>query len=195
MIKESLGGDVPAMSDSYNGVLDRKIAEVSANIDRMVKAARGVHGGWSFIADSTATVRRFVGRGTAFVPIDDCVELVRVALLNPDGSESFVLATPEHYLAEPMGGTPITGISRAYATFGRGAILAAEAKWGYAVTLPLDVQEATVIEVIRSYLADRVGNDDRLGMTPFGSVVTAKAFTSKLKQLVSDYSAGGGFLR
>ena len=198
-VRSRLGGDVPNIGPEYTGVLSDKCDEVSADIDRMVAQARGISGAWSFVADSTATERLFAAPTGArrFLPIDDCIEVTGVTLYAPTGIVSRTLVATTDYRTWPLNGAiPITAL-----LWGTGAwpempsLVGVTAKWGYATTAPTDVREAAIIEVIRSYLGDRAGNDDRLGMTPFGSVITAKAFTSKLKQLVSDYSSGAGFLR
>jgi hypothetical protein len=194
-VKTRLGGDVPKMSDSFDAVIAAKVTEISADIERMVKIGRGIRGDWSFVADTMASVRQSVGRGGVFLPIDDCIEITRVALLNLDGAEQDVLTAPGDYLLEPLSGLPIIGLTSRQGPWAAGQLVAVTAKWGYGVAVPVDAREATIIEVIRSYLADRVGNDDRLGLTPFGSVTVARAFTSKVKQLCTDYSMGGGFLR
>jgi len=196
-VKKRLAGDIPslAMSDAFDATIAAKVTEVSADIDRLVKVARGVKGDWSFLADTEATVRQFMARGGQMLPIDDCVEVDQVTLLNMDGSAMQDLSSPFDYVLEPIQGTPIVGLMRMQGVWGRYSLVAVTAKWGYATSIPPDVTEAAIIEIIRSYLSDRAGNDDRLGLTPFGSVITAKAYTSKVMELVSDYSYGGGSLR
>jgi len=134
--------------------------------------------------------------GRRLLPIDDCVSIAAVKIYSSPGVLSRTLVATTDYLPWPLRGSPITGL-----LWPTGAwpelpwLIGVSSRWGYGTAVPFDVREATAIEVIRSYLGDKAGNDDRLGMTPFGAIITAKAFTSKLHQLVSDYSMGAGMLR
>jgi hypothetical protein len=60
---------------------------------------------------------------------------------------------------------------------------------------PNDLRLAVITEATRSFLGARAGYNDNIGLTPFGSVVTAKAFTSKSWELINTYSFGAGMLR
>ena len=198
-VRANFGGDVPNIGPEYTGVLTKKCDQVSSDIDRMVTQARGISGPWSFVADSTATERLFLAPAGSrrFLPIDDAVEITQVRIYAPGGAVSRTLVAGTNYRPWPLNGAlPITALLWAAGAWPElPYLIGVTAKWGYGLNIPPDVQEAAEIEVIRSYLADRAGQDDRIGMSPFGSIITAKAFTSKLKQLVSDYSHGAGFLR
>jgi hypothetical protein len=140
----------------------------------------------TFMADASAWKILF---------IDDCVQVTQAVLYGPGGTVKY-LTEGVDYLGWPMNSVPLEGL------FSLGDNwpdlpyrVEVEGVWGYATSVPEDVREATIIEVIRSYLSDQAGNDDRLGMTPYGSVVTTKAFTSKVWQLVNDYQHAEGFIR
>lgn len=118
------------------------------------------------------------------LPIDDCVEIDEVRLYS-GGSYS----TTTEYTPYPLRGTPIEGLKT---TNGLDWPLAPDytgvvARWGHRTEVPYDVRETAIIEVIRSHFSGQAGNDDRLGMTPFGRVITSKAFTDKYKALVGEY--------
>ena len=198
-VRANFGGDVPNIGTEYEGVLTKKCDQATADIDRMVAQARGISGPWSFVADSVATERLFLAPTGArrFLPIDDCVEITQVRIYAPAGTVSRTLIASTDYRTWPLNGAlPITAILWAAGAWPElPYLIGVTAKWGYGTSIPSDVQEAAEIEVVRSYLADRAGQNDTIGMTPFGSVITAKAFTSKVRQLCSDYSHGAGFLR
>lgn len=304
-VRSRLAGDAPNLGPTYDQVIADKILEVSADIDRQVSQARGVLGGWSFVADAqyavqivtisaltaptsgtfalsfagqtttalafnataatvqaalvalstigagdatvagaaggpytvsfagtqtgpqprlsglsslvgpsspiTMTVqeivqavpvvpseRLFVAKagGVALLPIDDCISISAVKLYSAPGVLQRTLVVNTDYLPWPMQGAPIHAIRRFGATWDSlPALVGVTAPWGYASAMLPDVREATAIEVIRSHLGDKAGNSDMVGVTPFGQVMYSKAFTSKVKQLVSDYSQGAGFLR
>lgn len=198
-VKTRLAGDDPAQSgypfsDNFDQTITAKISEVSQDIDRLVRNARGIKSDWSFVADLSSSARSYWSRGGALLPIDDCVEIDAVALIDTQGNVQQTLTNPADYITEPMQGTPFVSLRR-IGWWPRGGIVRVTAKWGYGLAVPYDVREACILETIRAYLSDRTGNDDRLGLTPFGTVITAKAYTSKVMEMVNDYSFGGGFLR
>jgi len=130
------------------------------------------------------SMRQFRGQAPLYgylMPIDDCVEITMVTV---DGSEY------TDYTTYPLRGTPIEAIKRSDGVdwpMGNDAPVEVTARWGYATEVPYDVRETCIIEVIRSHYAGQAGNDDRLGMTPFGTVITAKAFTAKYMALVEQH--------
>jgi hypothetical protein len=196
-IKNRLAGDGINMSADYDGTIRDKCTEVSADIDRMVAQARGQTAPWSFLADDTASERLFQAKpGNALLlPIDDCVEVTVVTLYSAPGIVSRVLVPVTDYLPIPLQGSPIIALKRASGWPAYPGLTGVTSRWGYADAIGADVRKATIIEVIRSYLGDRSGNDDRIGMTPFGSIITAKAYTSLVRQLISDYSRATGGLQ
>lgn len=192
-----LAGDNPTISGAYAGVVAAKCDEVSRDINRMVALARGCKGAWSFVADPTASVRLYAGRPgpIRLLPIDDAFSVSSVAIYTR-GQLVRTLVAGTDFVPWPYNGGPIVGLMSLGERWPEepGSI-AVSARWGFGLGIPVDVREAAVIEVIRSYLSDQGGNDDRLGLTPWGSVVTSKDFVSKTKRLVSDYGWAGGFLR
>lgn len=119
--------------------------------------------------------------------IDDCVEVVGVTTRVFNGTDESL--SPDGYLHYPMRGTPVEGLHLAnnadWPEYP--GTVAVNARWGYALEVPYDVKDICTIETIRSHFSSQSGNDDRLGMTPFGSVMTSKAFTSKFMKLKETY--------
>ena len=191
-VKQRLSGDIPNMGTEYDSTITAKCMEVRRIIDRNVAKARGIRNRWSFIADGAATVRRFTPRSwTDLLLIDDCVEVTSVTV------DGIALVVNVGYVTEPLQGTPIVGLRLAQGgwwsrTPGGNAV---GARWGFATATPEDVREVAIIEVIRSYRGDQAGNNDVIGVTPFGTPITTKAFSSKMRELVQDYSYGGAALR
>ena len=139
-----------------------------------------------FTADST---------GWKILFIDDCVQITQVVLHGPGGYARYLVENSD-YISWPLNATPIEGLFSLEENWPDLPYrVEVEGVWGYQTTVPEDVREATIIEVIRNYLSDQAGNDDRLGMTPYGTVVTTKAYTSKVWQLVKDYEHSVGFIR
>jgi hypothetical protein len=180
----SLSGPQPAMS----GYASVDTLGATVTVQRVVTGVASVPSERRFVA-----VPDLHG---AILPIHACLEVVGVTLYAVNGRG---LTEGTDYMTWPLNGTPIEALkfmsnvewepwSQRYtmwqpwpATYG------VTARWGYSSYVLEDVRETCIIEVIRSLIGDVAGNDDRLGTTPFGSVVTAKAFTSKFRDLVEDY--------
>lgn len=196
-VKKRLAGDGINMSADYDQVVSDKCVEVSADIDRMVAQARGMTAPWSFVADDTATERLFRAKagGPSLLPIDDCVEVTSVTLYRSAGIVQRVLTPITDYQTLPLQGTPIIGLLRASGWPQYPGLIGASCRWGFSDATMTDVRKASIVEVIRSYLGDRGGNNDTLGITPFGSLMMSKAYTSLLNRLVSDYSRATGGLQ
>jgi hypothetical protein len=137
--------------------------------------------------------RRFVAYpdlyGRTLLPIHACLSVQDVAVYNADGSVVRSMTEGIDYMTWPLNARPIEALKclSSYSWPAWPAMVGVRARWGWAEDVIPDVREVAIIEVIRSYLSDAAGNDDRLGMTPFGSVVTAKAYTSKFRELVDHY--------
>jgi hypothetical protein len=122
------------------------------------------------------------------IPIDDCVDVQSVVSYAADGSTSTALSIPADCRPYPTRGLPIQGLKSTGITWPEWPeTIGVTARWGHAYQIPKDAQEGVTIEVIRAHFAGQAGNDDRLGMTPFGKVITSKAYTSKFHKLVCDY--------
>lgn len=131
---------------------------------------------------SVPSARRFTPTPSLYgflLPIDDAVEVNQVTV---DGS----VVDWQPY---PLSQLPVVGLKPTAASDWTEwpSLVEVTARWGYSVEVPADVRECTVLEVIRAYYAAQAGNDDRLGMTPFGSVTTAKAWTDKTMKLKDNY--------
>ena len=122
------------------------------------------------------------------IPIDDCVDIQSVTIYNASGSATQTLSVPGDCRPYPTRGLPYQGMKSTGITWPEWpSTVGVVARWGHAYQVPKDAQEGVVIEVIRAHFAGQAGNDDRLGMTPFGKVITSKAYTSKFYTLVCDY--------
>lgn len=190
-VKSQMAG-VGGMSSDWDDAIDGVILAVSAEVYREIRERRGITAPWEFVADATATERRFTGIewGRRWLPIDDCVE---VAAVDHDGT---ALEINVDVYPDPLNGTPITALRLASGVWtAEVAKIGVTAKWGYATSLTEDMKQAGIRETIKAYLAARAGNDDRLGMTPFGRVITAKAFTDLTKQTIASYGRRTGGYR
>lgn len=122
------------------------------------------------------------------IPIDDCVEISSVVVYASTGVVTQTLSEPADYRPYPTRGLPHQGLKSSGITWPEWpSTVGVTARWGHALAIPKDAQEGVTIEVIRAHFAGQAGNDDRLGMTPFGKIITSKAYTSKFYQLVCDY--------
>lgn len=142
------------------------------------------------------STRLFTARdgGVRLAVIDDYVSVSSVSLVYGGSSHALVAGTD--YTTRPLNGSPIIGLVRVNGWWPNnpGGISVVGVP-GFATSVPADVNNMCAIEVIREYLAARAGENDAIGITPFGSVVTAKAFTQKTWAMFSDYGAGIGYFR
>lgn len=190
------GGDDPIVSDKWDEVITAKIGEISRDLDRMVGKARGSVGPFTIVASGTATSRTFTvaDGGARWLPIDDCIAVTSVHLVvSPGGASTALVEGTDYRLARSKG--VIVGLVNLAGRWLGGSSLTPLACWGLMDAVSDDLREATVIEVIRSFMGDRVGNNDTLGLTPFGQMTFAKAFTSKVGKFVADHTYGGALLR
>jgi hypothetical protein len=180
-------------SADWDASLDEMAGEVSAELDREVAAARGIRAPWSFVADAQDSERRYTGLsgGRRYLAIDDCVEVVSVS------SAGAVLVADVDFVVDPLNSLPIFGLVRLRGAWSeKPGDNVASCRWGFAdSTAPADVKGAATRELIRAYLALRAGNDDRLGLSPFGQVITSKAFTAQTWALIHSYARHSGSAR
>ena len=98
-----------------------------------------------FIADTTASIRIYDGDGTHVLLIDDCVELEKIELGDPNATKEEL--NSDFYHIYPYNETPKT---RVYydGIFSRiRAGVDVTAKWGYSVEVPADTKLASTILV------------------------------------------------
>ena len=145
---------------------------------------------------ANSEVRRYTGRGTRLLLIDDCVSVSAVSILDPSGNVSQVLTAGTDYLTHPYQGTPITGLELTHGwwpTYPGG--VSVTLRPGFGLTIPAAVTLATDQETVRSLRGAQAGEDDRLGVTPYGSTVTSKALLSSTYRLINRYRYGASILR
>ncbi|HTR71862.1 MAG TPA: hypothetical protein VMH41_16755 [Mycobacteriales bacterium] len=139
-------------------------------------------------APSTFTYTGTPG-GSPFLTIDDCVSVASVSLMFPPGAVSQTLVVDTDYIAEPANGGPIGRLIRLGTCWpSNPAGIAVSMTPGLFTSVPYDWRETAIIEVIRSRFADSAGNTDVIGITQFGTAQLSKAFASKTRELVSDYT-------
>ena len=196
-VKQRQSGDTPVISGEWDATITEAIAEVSDLINEEVRTARGQGPGWSFLP-GTPTTSRYTGRagGSRLVLIDDSVAVSSVTILDAQGNASQVLTAGTDYLPYPLNGLPITGLVLTSGVWPwyQGGVQVGRTP-GYANALPSNVTNATIAEVIRAIRAGQAGEDDRLGMTPYGSVVVSKALLQSTVRMCQRYRYGAGFLR
>lgn len=195
-VKQRLTGDVPAMDGAYDTVLQEIVDEISRDIDREVARVRGQNEPWSFIADNTASTRRYSSTsGSDLLLIDDCVDIDSVTV-SLRGNPVQTLVEDYDFLVQPLSSNPITGLRLlAYTWWQFPYVVHVSAKWGYGTTAPLDVEEVCILEAIRAYEAAKAGIDDRVGVaTAIGTMQITKTWTGKLDSLKRAYRLGPGLL-
>jgi hypothetical protein len=151
------------------------------------------------ITGSAASVtRRYTGAdgGSTLLLIDDAVSVSLVQLLDTQGNVIQTLTAGTDWLPYPLNGRPIIGLQRIVGCWPttRGGVQATIVP-GYALTLPGDVHTASLQESIRVWRGAQAGEDDRLGTTPFGSVIVSKALLQSTQRMIARYRLGAGLLR
>ena len=191
-LNKTLGSDNNNYGPEWNIGKVSLIDDTTAEFEREITRARGGSGAVCLLALGTSQ-RMYTGKvgPTNLLPIDDCVS---VSAVTADG---LALVQGTDYLPFPLNGTPYTGLlalpGRSWSGSYGGNIVTAS--WGLFTRCPGDLHRAVLVEATRAFLSARAGYSDAIGLTPFGSVVTAKAFTSKSWQLIQTYGFGGGMLR
>jgi hypothetical protein len=194
-VKQRQTGDVPVQSSAFDATILDAIAEVSDLINGEVRNLRGEPEGWSFLP-GTPTVSRYTGRDAPLLMIHDSVAVSATTILDPFGNVVQVLSSGLDYLPWPMNGLPITGLTRVNGWWPSwyGGVQVSRTP-GYGLSVPPNVRGAALAEVIRAIRAGQAGEDDRLGMTPFGSVVVSKALLQSTLRMLSRYRNGAALLR
>jgi hypothetical protein len=194
-VKQRETGDVPTESNAWDGVIESLIEERSDLIDQEVRQLRGQGEGWTFLPGSPVT-RRYTGTGAPLMFIDDAVEVTSVQLLSAQGSLLQTLALNIDYLPQPLNTLPITGLVLTHGVWPRypGGVSIGLTP-GYGMTVPPNVTDACIEEVIRGRRAGMAGVDDRLGMSPYGSVIVSKALLQSTVRMLQRYRFGAAMLR
>ena len=194
-VKQRQTGDVPVQSGAFDATILDAIVEVSDLINGEVRNIRGEPEGWSFLP-GTPTVSRYTGRDAQLLMINDSVAVSAVSVLDPFGTVLQALVSGRDYLPWPANSLPITGLIRVNGRWPSwyGGVSVSRTP-GYGLSVPPNVRGAALAEVIRAIRAGQAGEDDRLGMTPFGSVVVSKALLQSTLRMLSRYRNGAGLLR
>jgi hypothetical protein len=196
-VKGRMSGDVPTVSDAWDATITAAIGMVSDMIDQEVRQLRGQGEGWSFLPGTPVTRRYTAARGgSSLLLIDDATAVSAVVILDQTGNLVQTLVSGTDYLPYPLNTLPITGLTllNGWWPWYPGAVQVTLTP-GYGMTVPSNVQDACIAEVIRAIRAGQAGEDDRLGMTPYGSVVVSKALLQSTQRMLARYRFGAGFLR
>lgn len=196
-VKKRMSGDVPTSSGAWDATITDAITMVSDLIDEEVRQLRGQPEGWSFLP-ATPVTRRYTGSagGSSLLLIDDATAVSSVQILDSSGIVIQTLALNVDYLLRPMNTLPITGLVLLNGVWPwyPGAVSVGLTP-GYGSSIPPNVTNACIGEVIRAVRGGQAGEDDRLGVTPYGSVVVSKALLQSTLRMIYRYRAGAGFLR
>ena len=196
-VKQRMSGDAPVASAAWDATITSAIGMVTDTINQEVRQQRGQGEGWSFLP-GTPTTRRYTaaGGGSDLLLIDDATAVSSVVILDSAGNLVQTLALNVDYLPAPMNTLPITGLrltNGIWPWYAGGVRVGLTP--GYGATLPPNVQDACIAEVIRSIRGGQAGEDDRLGITPYGSVIVSKALLQSTVRMLGRYRFGAGFLR
>lgn len=184
--------DIDITTANQDTVITRAIPEASRFIDRYLGREDDF-----FVADVVASIRDYTGSGNPYQYIDPCIEVTAVSVKDSVTDTSFTAWAATDYYAfagdhrwPDFNSLPYNGIavepSGDESVFLRGSGIATvrvTAKWGYAATVPLDIQIACTMIVARWYKRLRGGMSDTIASGELGMMV----FT--LKQLDPDVAA------
>lgn len=141
-----------------------------------------------WIADTIASARKFNGNGKNYLLIPECVEITSVKIGSDFGED---LETITEYVIEPDYQTPIRKIILKEGYFDKGIQnIEISAKWGYAVTVPEDIEWATTILVAGIVLAQQNQNGE-IGSEKIGNY----SVTYKDEQHKNDIKQAGEILQ
>lgn len=195
-VKQRMSGDQPVMDGAYDTTIEDAIGQVTDLLNEEIRNLRGEPEGWTFVV-GTPVVSRYTGRGNSpLLPINDSTAVSAVAILDPTGNVIKTLVAGTDYLPYPLNSLPITGLTAitcSWPTY-TGAVQVSRTP-GYAAAWPPNLALAAVEEVIRAIRAGQAGVDDRLGMTPYGTVVVSKALLQSTQRAIARYRYGGGVFR
>ncbi len=150
-------------------------------------------------AVASASVERFYrGRpgGTTILYIDDAVAVSAVKIYEPAGTLTQTLVVGSDVVTVPYQDLPITALELVNGfwppnTKGIGVTM----QRGFATEIPDDIGDDAIVESTRTLLGARAGYNDAIGVTPWGSVVTSKAFTDKTWATIRGYRLYGAGMR
>lgn len=194
-VKQRMSGDVPVMSAAFDNVITGIIAEVSDEIDDEVRLVRSQPDGWSFTPGSPTT-RRYSGTGSTLLMIDDATAVTSVAITDSTGATVQTLSLGADYVVWPANSLPIVGLRMVNGWWPAGTLnVSVGLTPGYALSVPTDVKEQTIVESIRRYRGGLAGEDDRLGVEPYRPQTVTKALLASTYRMVKRYRLGAGLLR
>jgi len=102
-----------------------------------------------FIADETASVKKFDGNGEIELFVPECIEITEVKVTSSDGTE--IIITSDYYYLYPINKMPRSRIKLAddsgYSFTSGEQNIEITAKWGYSETCPSDISFATTVLV------------------------------------------------
>lgn len=148
-----------------------------------------------FVADSAASARTYVGSGKNYQRIDECVAITLVETKNSITDSAYVSWSASDWIAfrgspkrpnfnalskdepYPYTGVMVSLLSDTYSYFPLGLYtsvgqpnIRVTAKWGYAVTVPDAIKQATIIQATRFFKRGQAVWADALANSDFGEV-------------------------
>lgn len=162
-----------------------------------------------FVADTTATARTFMGSGTGWQRIDECVSVTGVRV-KPSSTSDYETWTDGTDYLECAGderfpdynpvtkGYPITALridpNGDYSVFYRDGTyptVEVTAYWGYSSAVPAPVKQACIMQAVRWHKRLRSGMSDTLASGELGMLM----YTQKLDPDVEQMLVRGRYVR
>jgi len=190
--------EVKAQIEKIRDTSDTEIAAMitaaSRSIDNYCGRTRD-----GFVASDTAAARDFVGSGTNYQLIDECVAISTVAVKyygeEDDDYEMWASTDWIGARGRPQlptyGATPYTMIlvrpDGTEATFPSGydiPTVRVTARWGYAASVPDVVKQACIIQVARWFKRGQSGWADTVGSPETGTLLYQQTLDPAVKQLL-----------
>jgi hypothetical protein len=179
-----------ASSTDYTAGLSMMITAASRIIDTEV-------GGWPdyFVASTDASIRYFRGSGTDVQEIDACLSVSAVAVDEGDGTYTAWASTD--YYAAPVNyaslSLPITSLiidddGDEVTWFGGRKSVKVTARWGRSATVPADVNQACITQVVRWYMKAKQAWQDA-GASPAVGQMTYGKLDEDVRKMLWKYVA------
>ena len=178
-------------------VLIRLIQAATRNIDRACHRLDG------FVADATATARTYMGNNDNFLRVDEFVGEASVQV-KPAATSSYEAWTTSDFIecagdkrfpdynpaakglpytalrVDPNGDYSIFYADTEYPT------VEVTARWGFATSVPPDIKEACIMQVVRWLKRLRSGMSDTLASTDLGTLMYTKSLDPDVLRILRD---------
>jgi hypothetical protein len=127
------------IDQSFYAQIETWIGEVEAHIDQETEQ--------NFKADTVNSIKKYNGNGSNELLIDNCVSISSIVIKATDGTIIYDdLVEGTDYFLEPANETPKNKITLYGYRFSRGMQnIEVNAKWGYSVDVPANIQFAAMV--------------------------------------------------